>query len=661
MDSLRAETKPSPDPFHLKLDGILQAYLLTSALFTLAWIIAVIREAHGLGSFFGFSGSMLLGTLPFFIYVLFLLVAVYALKNRRANQVVVLIGKLIQLVRRLGPMIWVLFVLPITVYGFLNLTGWQLLVLRVPIDILLFGHLGLLGAIFLSGTGKVRPLEALLISFSIYGLALWVLYWAPDVQAYPLALGWSETTWFYDASLFVSRRIYGFRAPFSSLHPSRYLLQAVPFLIGNLPLWLHRLWQVLLWVVISLAGGIALSRRIKPVNRWLALGLVAWFTLFGFQGPVYYHLMVVIIIILLSFDKARLSRSLLFVVVASIWAGISRVNWFPMAGMLAATLYLLEKPQEDESFWAYWCWPVLSVLLGLAIAFGTQAVYIVISGRPPGDFVTSFQSPLLRYRLFPNEAFGDGIVILLLIAVLPVILVMLWNLLPNLKAWRPLRLLGLLSILVALLTTGLIVSMKIGGGNNLHNLDAFMVFLAIAAAYTFFKRFIPDVSQRMTPQKTPMMLIILLGLIPSLFLLDHMRPYGTWDREGAWDDIQQIQALIDQWAATEGEVLFIQDRHMLSFGMIEGVQLVPEYEKVFLMEMAMAGNQAYLQNFRLDLASHRFDLIVVETQNLGYKPASEPFSEENNAWFVHVAIPIDQYYRAIFDSPQSGISVMVPK
>jgi hypothetical protein len=288
MDSIRAKTQNPPDPFHLQPDGILRAYLLTAVLVTLAWIIAVLREAYGLGSILGFSGSMLLGLVPFFGYVMILLAAVYASKHLWAVRLVSLTRNHLRFVYRIGPLNWVLFALPIIVYGYLRLTGWNLVVLHVPIDMLVFGHLGLLGALFLSGTGKVRPLEALLISFSFYGLVLWILYWVPDVQTYPLALGWSEITWFYDASLFFSRRIYGFRAPFSSLHPSRYLLQSVPFLIGNLPLWLHRLWQVLPWIGLSLAGGLALNRRIKPANRWLALGLVAWFTLFGFQGPVYY-------------------------------------------------------------------------------------------------------------------------------------------------------------------------------------------------------------------------------------------------------------------------------------------------------------------------------------------------------------------------------------
>ncbi len=489
---------------------------------------------------------------------------------------------------------------------------------------------------------------------------LWAVYWIPDVQTYPLALDWSETTWFYDASLFFSERIYGFRAPLSSLHPSRYLLQSVPYLIPGLALWAHRFWQVVLWIGLSLAGGLGLCKRIKPANRWLELGITAWFVLFTFQGPVYYHLMVVIIIVLFGFNKQHLGRSLIWVMIASIWAGISRVNWFPVAGLLGATLYILEKPQEDRSFWQYWRWPVLASLIGLMVGFGSQAVYAGISGRAAEDFVSAFRSPLLFYRLLPNEAFGMGVLLMLAVASLPPILFILRRLLSKWQAWQPLRLMGLLTILLALMLSGLVVSAKIGGGNNLHNLDAFLVFLAVTVMYLLFNRFIPDQPDDLPQPITPIVLILLMGFIPTLFLLNSLRPYGNRDTDRAWDDITQVQALIDAWALEEGEVLFIQNRHLLTFGLIDGVKLVPEYEKVFLMEMAMSENETYLNHFRDDIESQRFDLIVIEPLFYYEKKSTEVFSEENNAWTKHVSRTLDQSYEVIFESEQSGLSVLIP-
>src|SRR5688572_16916014 len=42
----------------------------------------------------------------------------------------------------------------------------------------------------------------------------------------------------------------------------------------------------------------------------------------------------------------------------------------------------------------------------------------------------------------------------------------------------------------------------------------------------------------------------------------------------------------------KGEVLFISQRQLLTFGEIEGVDLVPENELVFLMEMAMSNKES---------------------------------------------------------------------
>ena len=89
--------------------------------------------------------------------------------------------------------------------------------------------------------------------------------------------------------------------------------------------------------------------------------------------------------------------------------------------------------------------------------------------------------PLLWYRLFPNATYGYGILIGLLIAVGPLIII-LFFLAAN--DWK-LNLLQKLSILLplsAFLVVGLIVSTKIGGGGDLHNMDMFLIALMFSAA-----------------------------------------------------------------------------------------------------------------------------------------------------------------------------------
>ena len=91
-------------------------------------------------------------------------------------------------------------------------------------------------------------------------------------------------------------------------------------------------------------------------------------------------------------------------------------------------------------------------------------------------------------------------------------------------------------------------------------------------------------------------------------------------------------------------MLFISNRHLLTFGYIPGVPLFPNYERVFLMEMAMAGNTEYLGRLRQDLADGRFSLIISEPLYVRIKDESADFGEENNIWIKQVVRLLRCYY-----------------
>jgi len=218
----------------------------------------------------------------------------------------------------------------------------------------------------------------------------------------------------------------------------------------------------------------------------------------------------------------------------------------------------------------------------------------------------------------------------------------------------------MLSILLALMTAGLIVSTKIGGGNNLHNLDSFLIILAVIAAYMTFNRFEQDNPALLPKSPLPLFLFVLVFLVPMIKLTNNLRPYQMIDHTTVWEDLQKVQALIDAVDPEDGEVLFIQNRHLLPLGLIKNVDLVPEYEKMFLMEMAMSQNEAYLKNFREDLETHRFALIVMEPINLMIQSSSDSFGEENNAWVQSVAQPLTETYHTILDLSENGMIIMAP-
>ena len=118
-----------------------------------------------------------------------------------------------------------------------------------------------------------------------------------------------------------------------------------------------------------------------------------------------------------------------------------------------------------------------------------------------------------------------------------------------------------------------------------------------------------------------------------------------------------MQDFTQRAAKVGDEVLFISQRHLLTFELIRDVPLVPEYETVFLMEMAMSDNQPYLEEFHKDLREARFGLIIVAPLEKLYQGRSHAFGEENAAWVREVSEPILCYYTPLdtLDSPRLQI------
>jgi hypothetical protein len=133
-------------------------------------------------------------------------------------------------------------------------------------------------------------------------------------------------------------------------------------------------------------------------------------------------------------------------------------------------------------------------------------------------------------------------------------------------------------------------------------------------------------------------------------------------------DLQRVDralAAIDSLATaayqSSEEVLFISERQLLTYDLIRSVPLVPEYEKVFLMEMAMANNPGYLGQFQQDLKNQRFALIVSEPLAIRYKGSAKSFGEENDAWVVNVAEPILCYYEPFRTFRELKIQLLKPR
>ena len=492
-------------------------------------------------------------------------------------------------------------------------------------------------------------------------LHLLLVYW-PRVTDYPFAMGWSETSRYYYPSLFLSEKVYGQDYPWPILHPTLHLLLAPPYLF-DASLWFHRFWQVAIRYVLVGAVVPALMWRLS-MQRGTARWLVAlWMFLFLFMGPVYFHLTIPVIMVLLGFSREDDRRTWLVVILASIWCGWSRLNWYPMPGMIAAVLYLMEVPYQGKHMWRYLGKPALWCIAGTLIAFLSQRIYIAFSGIPDSDiFYTSLASDLLWYRLWPNASYFLGILPGALLASLPVWITMVVIIRVRKRDWHPIRLLLIFAVLLVLFVGGLIVSLKIGGGANLHNMDAYFSLLLIVLAYFVFASYEPEDGGAAQPVPLHWLLIIALLIMPAWsYLQFNVGLRGAGETAQTQDVLSHLQERIDQVNVQDGEILFITQRHLLSMHMLDGVTLVPEYEREDLMEIAMANDLQHIQIFREDMENQRFALIVVDPLNYNVLSRQRSFAEENNVWVTRIMKHILCNYREEISFPADEIALYVPQ
>jgi hypothetical protein len=316
--------------------------------------------------------------------------------------------------------------------------------------------------------------------------------------------------------------------------------------------------------------------------------------------------------------------------------------------MLAITIYLLEEPVSSaKNLRSYLAQPAAWAALGLTSALAAQAAYIPLSGNAGNAqaFASSFFSQLLWYRLWPNDSFPLGILPAILIVSGPLLITVILAAFSaeRRRALHPARWLGLGAMLVVLFVGGLIVSVKIGGGGDLHNMDAYAVLVAVTAAFFIGGRVSAE-AETQTPLNLPWPVAAVALLTPLLFLIPQLSPLPRFNPENNQRALEQLRGLAEK-AGQQGPVLFINERHLLTFHQIN-LPLVPEYENVTLMEMAMSNNQTVLQQFYGDLKAHRFAAIVADKQNVGIKEDGA-FADENNTWNSRVSPYLLCYYEPV--------------
>jgi hypothetical protein len=194
-------------------------------------------------------------------------------------------------------------------------------------------------------------------------------------------------------------------------------------------------------------------------------------------------------------------------------------------------------------------------------------------------------------------------------------------------------------------------------------MDAYLVLLLVAGSALAFGAYAPDENGKPPlPFKIPARLLAALLAIPICFAVLSGAPLSLPAQQEAAEVLAQIQAAADKVMADGGEVLFISQRHLLTFHLVDNVPLVHEYEKLFLMEMAISHNRAYLGQFAEDVDRQRFALIITDPLfNNIVDVSQDPLAPENNAWVRNVGRPLLCAYEPIASFSNPAIQLLIPR
>jgi hypothetical protein len=657
--------------------------------------------AWGTGEALGEFSPRWLALFAFFVLLCAVLFAGVAFATLRRGPFLSLFQRVISTRNRLPFLAGLLAILVLIFPAwFLQRTMWGIVFDGVYIRLLLWAFtLLLLSSLLTRGNSLIewKPfLAALLLTSSAFTIAISL----QGVTDFPFSMGWSEGNRIWDYSMRFGRDRYGL-APnqdvYVLLDTGRMLVGGIPFLIPNVTIEAVRLWigltLILPYFLVGLAAYIVAD---KNPRLWLLMTL--WVFLFLRQGPIHSPLVLAAALTVFLWRKP-LWLAIPLIIYAGLFASSSRFTWLFAPGLWIGLLELagasLSDGKLDRTHW------VRAIALGLSGAFGgfvlpklipllqieisttADVTEQIASAGVTSEFVTYAvtDQPLLWYRLLPNPTYGAGILLGLVIAVLPVAILLIW--LSKTGKWRlnPWQKLAIAGPLLAFLVVGLVASAKIGGGGDLHNMDMFL----IGMAFTVFIAWVNGgrdvalnnqmpawirlvlVSAFVVPAVTPLMQLRSHSYgdqIKSLLVLTDKTDAKAFDMlpdsAAVQTALTEIQQAVDEFQPS-GEVLFMDQRQLLTFGYIKVNPFVGEYEKKILMNEALSTNYDYYSSFYTDITNQRFSLIVTEPLRTPVKDSASEFGEENNAWVEWVSIPVLCYYQEIQTYKEVNVMLLVPK
>lgn len=544
--------------------------------------------------------------------------------------------------------------------------------------------------------GKLINLKGVFVSIVFLGSVFAFARGFVNVVDHPLSLTWSEGNRIWDYSVLFGRDLYKYpeTQPIKAyIDRGRQTLWGLPFLLPNISIVLVRMWSAILFTIpYALLGWMAFHPFRHLRYQWIWLGL--WSFLFLNQGPVYTPLILSAILVVGSRRKP-FWIALPLIYLAGRYVQISRITWLFAPALWAGLIALLDITDAHKNKLTFKNWGKILVygLIGLLGGFGIRTGWLEIQNyflkasrnkvdvtiqQFPQSIYTDvsdvtevlgaaannngvIDQPFLWERLLPNPTYGLGVILGLLLAVGPIILILIY--LVRSKRWNLNRLqfLGLLGVLGSLMVVGIVISTKIGGGGDLHNLDMFLVSLVLAAGlaweyggHEFFSK----------PKSVPLhikLILLLTAGIPAFMPWVDAKPLELPPEDKTQWTLELLQSETTRVLEEGGEILFMDQRQLLTFGYLGEIPLVPEYEKKLVMDRAMSGNLEYFEPFYNDIANHRFGLIITDPQRIRYSEGDEGWGAENDVWVEWVTKPLLCDYEPVYTIKTTGVWFLIPR
>jgi hypothetical protein len=489
---------------------------------------------------------------------------------------------------------------------------------------------------------------ALVVAFAVYE------------YDYPFSLSWSEGNRFYDYSLIFASKLYNYpgKLVVPYFDPGRYGLWGIVFLLPQASIGFHRLWNLLLKTGLPFLLGWTSGYSIKDWRLRLAFALGIYF--FTAQVGIYAPLIISLTLVIAASRLPSISKRGLVIAIASLYAGISRQTWAAAAGIWGGLADVLLYYRNRKGGILEKLWPTfLLVIVGTVP--GAIGNWGKLSDLATGTSLPTSQ-PLLWYRLLPNATYGYGILLGTVIITGPILLLLAWLIASRTWDLDLLQKIAVVSACLILFIFGAVVSTKIGGGSNLHNLDMFSGTLILVTAVAV-ERLVADGKFRLN-----ILPVGLQGILIFYAVLSLAPMFGPvqYDRLPSQEEVDK--ALHDiRWSANhyieQGEVLFMDQRQLVTFGYMGNIPFVPEYEKKYMMDQAMASDANYFTQYYKDLARKRFSLIITEPLKLDLVNwgEDESFGEENDAWVKWISEPTLCFYRPIATYTKMHVQLLVPQ